>query len=88
MLHQARMKEMDHATAIRNIDPTLYQQGIGLTVTVVYEPVTQTVLAYQIGVEMPHPIVMAVKPDIVVLRHVIAGEVTSAAVENILEHEE
>ena len=68
VLDQPRMKEMEHAAAIGNIDPTLYQHRVGLSVTVFHDPIAQTVLAYEIGVEMPHPIVMPVKSDIVILR--------------------
>jgi len=57
-LHQTRMKEMDHPAAIRNVDPALDQQRIGFAVTVFDDPITQPVLAYQSGIEMPHPIVM------------------------------
>src|SRR5215467_899503 len=44
VLHQPRMKEMDYAAAVRNIDPTLHEQWVGLAVTIFDDPIAQTVL--------------------------------------------
>ena len=75
------MEEMDHATTIRNIDPALHQRGVGFAVTVLDDPITQTVLANSRRVQTAHPIIMPVKADIVGFRHIIVGEVTAAAAE-------
>ena len=80
-LHEARMKEMDHPAAVGNVDPALDQQRVGPAVTVFDNLIPQTVLAYQVRVETPRPIVVPVKADIVVLRQIIVREVTSAAAE-------
>ena len=59
---------MDHPAAIRNVNPALDQQRVGLAITVFDNPIPQTVFAYQIRVEMPRPIVVPVKANVVVLR--------------------
>src|SRR5215469_18328601 len=75
------MKEMDHPAAIRDVDPALDQHGVGFAAAVFDDPITQAVSTHQIGVEMPQPIVMAVKSDIVALWYVVVGEESIATAE-------
>lgn len=67
------------STAVRNVDPALHQRGVGFSIVVSDDSVAQTILAHEIYVETAHPVVVPVKPNIVVLRHVIISEVASAA---------
>jgi hypothetical protein len=53
------MKEMDHPTTVRNIDPALYKRGVAFAVAVFDDPVAQTVLTDEIRVETSHPILNA-----------------------------
>jgi hypothetical protein len=41
-LDQAGMKEMDHPTAVRNVDPALHQHGVGFSIAVSDDPIAQT----------------------------------------------
>ena len=83
-----RMKEMDHPAAVRNIDPAFDQIRVCFTVAIFDDPITQTVLMHQSGVQMPISVIMSVEADVSVFGRIIIGKVTSAAAEKHREHDE
>src|SRR5208283_221291 len=80
-LEQSGVKEMDHPATVRNIDPALDQLRVGLAVAVSDDPISQTVLTDQAGVQAPICVIMSMKADIRIFRRIIIGEEASAAAE-------
>src|SRR6266436_642493 len=78
---QHGVKEMDHAAAVWNIDPALDQIRVCPTVAIFDDPIAQTVLTHQSGVQMPVSVIMPMKADMSVFRRIIIGKITSATAE-------
>jgi len=70
---------MNHTATVRNIDPALDQLRVCLAVAVSDNPLPQTKLTHQAGVQAPVRVIMPMKPDIRIFGRVIIGEIASPA---------